>query len=97
MTANYIYTIAGNGTGAFGGDGGTASSAQMNNPSGVSVDASGNVYVADRTNNRIRFIAQKAGTFLGEPRTANYIYTIAGGGAGGYGAGMGALWPTPRR
>jgi DNA-binding beta-propeller fold protein YncE len=86
MTANYIYTIAGNGTGAFGGDGGTASSAQMNNPSGVSVDASGNVYVADRTNNRIRFIAQKAGTFLGEPRTANYIYTIAGGGAGDYGA-----------
>src|SRR5438105_3985289 len=47
-----IYTLAGNGTPGFA-DG---ASAVFNQPAGVAVDAAGNVYVADKANNRIRKI-----------------------------------------
>jgi hypothetical protein len=84
MTANYIYTIAGNGTGGYVGDNVAATSTQINNPNGVSVDSGGNVYVADTNNHRIRFIPTSGGTYFGQTMTANYIYTIAGNGTGGY-------------
>jgi sugar lactone lactonase YvrE len=42
-----IATIAGNGTQGHSGDGGLATSAQLNAPRGIAVDASGNIYVAD--------------------------------------------------
>ena len=41
----------------FRGDGGAATSAYLNNPSGVAVDISGNLYVSDTGNNRIRMVA----------------------------------------
>jgi sugar lactone lactonase YvrE len=47
-------TIAGTGTAGFGGDGGPAISASLNYPSGVAVDASGNVLIVDTSNQRIR-------------------------------------------
>lgn len=49
-----ISTFAGTGFGGFAGDGLTAKSAQLNAPLGVAVDASGNLYIADTGNNRIR-------------------------------------------
>ncbi|MCX6594875.1 MAG: putative Ig domain-containing protein [Acidobacteria bacterium] len=49
-----ISTFAGNGLFKEGGDGGAATSAYLNNPFGVAVDASGNIYVADRLNSRVR-------------------------------------------
>jgi hypothetical protein len=52
-----IKTYAGNGTGAFSGDGGAATSASLNNPTGVAVDGSGNLYIADFNNNRIRKVS----------------------------------------
>ncbi len=51
-----ITTLAGNGTGTFAGDGGPATSASLNLPSGVSLDASGNIYIADYANNRMRMV-----------------------------------------
>ena len=49
-----ITTVAGTGKGGFSGDGGPALQAQLRSPSGVAVDEKGNVYIADRSNHRIR-------------------------------------------
>ncbi len=49
-----IRTVAGNGDSGFAGDGGPARSASFRAVSGVTVDAAGNLYLADQYNNRIR-------------------------------------------
>lgn len=49
-----ITTVAGTGMNAYGGDGGLATQAQLNDPTGVAVDAAGNLYIADRVNHRLR-------------------------------------------
>jgi uncharacterized repeat protein (TIGR01451 family) len=49
-----VTPYAGNGVGGFSGDGSAAASAQLNFPSGLAVDASGNLFIADASNNRIR-------------------------------------------
>jgi len=64
-----ISTVAGNGSQGYGGDGGPATSAQLSFPRGIAVDASGNLYVADFGNGRIRKVS--AGT----------ITTVAGAGS----------------
>ncbi len=66
-TSNIITTIAGTGTAGLSGDGGLAINAKLNNPAGISVDAAGNIYIADFSNNRIRKI-----------NTSGIISTIAG-------------------
>ena len=53
-TSGVISTIAGNGTQGFSGDGGAATSASLNNPTGIAVDAKGNIYLADNGNSRVR-------------------------------------------
>jgi len=55
-----ITTIAGNGTLGFSGDGGPAPSAQLYDPQGIAVDSSGNVYVADAGNGRVRVLNPNA-------------------------------------
>ena len=49
-----VFAFAGTGEEGFSGDGGPAVQAQLNFPGGVAVDASGNLYIADAANNRIR-------------------------------------------
>ncbi len=67
-----LITIAGNGTPGFTGDGGPATAAQLDSPLGIAVDKTGNVYIADTMNNRIRKVARD-GT----------ISTVAGSGSFG--------------
>jgi trimeric autotransporter adhesin len=67
-----ISTVAGNGTASFGGDNGAATSAQLNNPSGVALDAAGDLFIADSANNVIRQV------------TSGIITTIAGNGIASY-------------
>ncbi len=69
-----ITTIAGNGIGNFSGDGGQATSAEINSPYGVCADFSGNIYIADASNERIR-----------EVNTSGVISTFAGNGAAAFG------------
>src|ERR1700722_8290065 len=54
VTNGIITTIAGNGTAGFSGDGGIATSAEINTPQDVFPDNAGNLYIADTRNNRIR-------------------------------------------
>ncbi len=52
-----IATIAGTGTSGFSGDGGAAASAQIASPTGLTIDARGNLLFVDQTNQRVRMIA----------------------------------------
>jgi len=65
-----ITTLAGNGTNGFSGDGGPATLASLGEVAAVAVDASGNVYIADPGNARIRKVD-----------SAGVITTFAGGGS----------------
>ena len=80
MTAGDIYTVAGDGTGGFSGDGGPATSAGLNVPGGIAVDGAGNLLIADTGNDRVRIVAATTDTFYGQAMTAGDIYTIAGDG-----------------
>jgi hypothetical protein len=80
MTTGGIYTVAGTGTQGFSGDGGPATSAELSRPSGLTLDAAGNLLIPDTYNNRVRVVANSTGTFYGQPMTAGDIYTIAGTG-----------------
>lgn len=80
MTAHDIYTVAGTGTAGFGGDGGVASAAKLNGPTGVAVDSAGTVLVADAFNRRVRAVATKTGKDFARAMTANHIVTVAGNG-----------------
>jgi secreted PhoX family phosphatase len=90
MTAGDIYTVAGNGTIGYSGDGGPATSAELNLPRGVTVDGAGNLVIADRGNNVVRVVAGSTGNFYGQAMTAGDIYTVAGNGTVGYSGDGGA-------
>lgn len=72
-TSKLISTVAGNGSSGFSGDGGAATSAQLNQPIDVEVDGSGNLYIADMTNHRVRRV-----------KSGGNIDTIAGNGTSGF-------------
>src|SRR5437867_1210398 len=74
-----ITTVAGSGTGGFSGDRGPAVSAQLNFPYSVAVDASGNLFIADTLNHRIRKVTPDG-----------IITTVAGSGTGGFRGGRGS-------
>jgi streptogramin lyase len=55
-----IATVAGTVKG-YGGDGGPAIKAKLNNPSGIAMDANGNLYIAEFVNNRVRRVDARTG------------------------------------
>ena len=72
--AGAVTSIIGTGTMGYTGDGGPASSAQLNNPSDIALDSAGNIYIADSSNNAIRKVTVATGI----------ISTIAGDGTYNY-------------
>src|SRR4051794_24609402 len=69
-----ITTVAGNGEAGYSGDGGPAVNASLNEPYGIALNRSGNIFVADRLNRRVRRIDAASGI----------ITTLAGTGEAGY-------------
>lgn len=77
VSSNIITTVAGNGTAGYAGDHGLATSAQINGPWGIWVDAASNIYIADTGNNVIRKVSGTS------------ISTVAGTGTAGFGGDTG--------
>lgn len=73
FTPGIVGTVAGTGVGGYSGDGGLATSAELNAPMGMARDSQGNLYIADFINNVIRKIS-----------TGGTISTVAGNGTQGY-------------
>ena len=63
MTADDIYTVAGSSSGTSGhsGDNGAATSALLHSPNAVTLDSSGDLYIADGANNRVQEVAAATG------------------------------------
>ncbi len=72
-----ISTVAGDGEELFSGDGGAATAASLDQPTGVAVDAAGNVYIADKNDHRVRMVS-----------AAGIISTLAGSGTPGFAGGF---------
>src|SRR5947209_18219087 len=84
MTADSIYTIAGNGKAGSGGDGGPAAGAELDYPLGVAVDPAGDVAIADESGRRVRLLPAHSGGIFGMTVSGGDIYTIAGNGKEGF-------------
>jgi sugar lactone lactonase YvrE len=78
-----ITTVAGTGQEGFSGDGAGASAANLDEPSGIALDAAGNLYIGDTKNQRVRMVSAATGN----------ISTVAGSGAKGF-TGDGAALST---
>jgi hypothetical protein len=73
VTSGIIQRLTGNGKCTYSGDGGPAIKAQVNHPTGLGVDPSGDVFISDTNNERIRFV-----------NLAKIITTYAGTGTAGF-------------
>src|SRR5262249_10940330 len=80
-----IITVAGTSAAGFGGDNGLATSAMLNYPWSVAVDGSGNLFIADTQNNRVREVVNGTGN----------IITVAGPGTAGLGGDHGPAAAAP--
>jgi uncharacterized protein (TIGR03437 family) len=79
VSAGIIETVAGNGIPGFQGDNAIATQAEITDVHGIALDSSGNLYIADTTNNRIRKVVP-----------GGNIITFAGNGTAGYSGDGGA-------
>ena len=84
-----ITTVAGTGKPGFGGDNGPATSALLNTPGAIALDAAGNLFIADQANARIRRVAKDGtiATFVGNPApdgTGGWLYLACAAGLGAW-------------
>jgi hypothetical protein len=80
-SAGFISTIAGTGARAFSGDGSSATAAALNEPAAVAVDPSGDVFIADSGNDRVREVQQSTGIINTVVGTGSEQFTGDGGNA----------------
>lgn len=93
-TTGTVTTVAGNGVWGFSGDGAAALEASLSSPSGVALDAAGNLYVADTSNSRIRKV-DAAGVITTMAGTGCLLQAGADCGVGDGGAATGAALGSP--
>jgi sugar lactone lactonase YvrE len=81
-----ISTAAGNGTAGYAGDGGPATSAELNGPWGAAVDGEGNFYIADTVNSRVRVVNTQTAAIIvaGVSVQPGNSALLAGNGTPGY-------------
>jgi hypothetical protein len=77
-TTHRVSTVAGTGESGFAGDGAAATSARLSFPHGIAFDASGNLFIADELNGRVRRVLSPDGQIRG--RATETISTVAGDG-----------------
>lgn len=76
LANNLISTVVGTGSPGFAGDGSFATSAKVNNPTGItSFDTNGNYYFADTYNNRVRMVSSSASPQLLEQEHKGFQVT----------------------
>jgi hypothetical protein len=78
-----VATVAGTGRAGDSGDGGVATAAQLDEPTGVAVDRGGDVFIADTANCKVRVVAAASGEILGQAVQRDHLYTVTGTGVCG--------------
>ncbi len=81
VSTGIITTIAGTDTASYSGDNGRALSAALNYPHGVSIDSSGDVYIADTYNQRVRKVTTSTGIITTIAGTGSTTFSGDGGAA----------------
>jgi len=95
VSANVIKTVAGNGIGGYQGDGGPATSAELNGPTGLALTGAGDLLIGDTLNSRVRKVQSPSSapptttttttTPSGGPRTSGYWFVASDGGIFSFG------------
>ena len=83
MSMGKLSVVAGDGSAGDTGEGQLASTAELDGPAGVGVDAGGDLFIADTESCEVREVAAADGTQWGIPMVAGHIYTVAGTGTCG--------------
>ena len=83
VVAGRLTTVAGSGAAGFSGDGGPATKAAFDDPSGIATDRAGNLFVADTANCRVRVVAASTGDLDGVTVGTGHVATVAGTGVCG--------------
>jgi NHL repeat len=78
-----VITVAGTGRAGFNGDGLAGTASELDEPTGVAVDAAGDVFIADTANCRVRALPAASTTLFGQAVTAGHLFTVAGTGVCG--------------
>jgi hypothetical protein len=78
-----VTAVAGTGRAGYDGDGMEAVDAELDRPTGIAVDAAGDLFIADTADCRVRALPAADTTLFGRPMTAGRLYTVAGTGVCG--------------
>ncbi len=81
--ARAVVTVAGTGQAGFNGNGLAGSASELDEPTGVTVDGSGDLVIADTANCRVRVLAARSAMLFGRAMVAGHLYTVAGTGVCG--------------